>query len=582
MMSQIIAAIRSWFAPVCTRATRGVVCCGIAAGCVGLSHARVSGDEPVVASEAVGEDVLVVLPRSVLHLRVDVRHDGRTLDDARREYLDRLVETLDGDGDGTISKTESRRSPFFNDAKPVSDNPFLRRLAARRRSRPSGVSRETIENKVASVVGNPIVMRQNDSLAESDLKVFETMDVDGSGTLDPVEMRLAASRIAARDSDTDQCITFDEFVSDSPAGLMDPTMMMVDDEAPPTIRADRLTTLRTTLAARRLIDRVWQTNIRKSSSSAAGLTGDALGWSDDRVTMWDANGDGRITADEWTESLVRPTPPTPHFHVRIDLHRGAASMGVTPIKPDAWGVTAIREGQFRLRRDEPATELDVSFRDFDPVAVAVERARVTMNEIDVDLSGMIERDEIDGRFRFESYLFAAMDRDADDRVTEAEMVDYVDAYVRPAETTCRVTLYDLGRGVFGQIDHSHDGRISIRELRTVEDRLRSLGDRTGGTRPEDFGGHYRLELTRGQLMPFGEIERPEAEAPVAVLSDPVGPTWFTRMDRNSDGDLTWREFLGPRDVFDRYDADADGLIDRREAETIQQNRSAMNSNDDIR
>ena len=45
----------------------------------------------------------------------------------------------------------------------------------------------------------------------------------------------------------------------------------------------------------------------------------------------------------------------------------------------------------------------------------------------------------------------------------------------------------------------------------------------------------------------------------------VGPVWFQKMDRNHDGDVSRREFLGPRDVFDRLDRDTDGLIDADEA-----------------
>ena len=37
------------------------------------------------------------------------------------------------------------------------------------------------------------------------------------------------------------------------------------------------------------------------------------------------------------------------------------------------------------------------------------------------------------------------------------------------------------------------------------------------------------------------------------------------MDRNSDGDISRREFLGPRADFERLDGNHDGLIDAEEA-----------------
>ncbi len=51
----------------------------------------------------------------------------------------------------------------------------------------------------------------------------------------------------------------------------------------------------------------------------------------------------------------------------------------------------------------------------------------------------------------------------------------------------------------------------------------------------------------------------------AFPQPPSAPTWFLKMDRNRDGDLSPREFLGPSGVFTAYDADADGLISPAEA-----------------
>ncbi len=54
---------------------------------------------------------------------------------------------------------------------------------------------------------------------------------------------------------------------------------------------------------------------------------------------------------------------------------------------------------------------------------------------------------------------------------------------------------------------------------------------------------------------------------MAATRPPAGrrPDWFHKMDRNHDGDVSRREFLGPRDQFDRLDRDKDGLIDADEA-----------------
>ncbi len=45
------------------------------------------------------------------------------------------------------------------------------------------------------------------------------------------------------------------------------------------------------------------------------------------------------------------------------------------------------------------------------------------------------------------------------------------------------------------------------------------------------------------------------------------------MDRNGDGDISQREFLGPPELFARLDADANGLLDAREADAAERRQN---------
>ena len=55
------------------------------------------------------------------------------------------------------------------------------------------------------------------------------------------------------------------------------------------------------------------------------------------------------------------------------------------------------------------------------------------------------------------------------------------------------------------------------------------------------------------------------------VSGLTGPEWFRRMDRNQDGDVSRREFLGTVSMFAEIDQNADELIDESEASALSAN-----------
>jgi hypothetical protein len=93
---------------------------------------------------------------------------------------------------------------------------------------------------------------------------------------------------------------------------------------------------------------------------------------------------------------------------------------------------------------------------------------------------------------------------------------------------------------------------------------------TGHVTREDIPRQFDLLLTQAQPGNF------LASAPAVPNQGPAmdsrpspstrGPLWFRKMDRNGDGVVTRREFLGSREDFQRIDTNGDGMITPEEAE----------------
>lgn len=116
-----------------------------------------------------------------------------------------------------------------------------------------------------------------------------------------------------------------------------------------------------------------------------------------------------------------------------------------------------------------------------------------------------------------------------------------------------------------EVDANEDGRLTIRELSAVSKCLASFDrDQDGKIAKWEIPPTLRVSVGLGPIV-HRQLATVRNIHPVVATATLSPPEWFVRMDRNQDGDLTRREFLGGKEQFTSLDADKDELISAAEA-----------------
>jgi Ca2+-binding EF-hand superfamily protein len=546
-----------------------------------LAAAPLQEPAPAATGGAAARDLIFLAENRPIFVRLRVTCGDRQFEASWIDSVRALHASLDRNGDGKLSIKEADPTIVAALVRLATGAPPAPKLAELDVHPKDGiVSIDELADALRPVLGPFQLQAGRQAVGRRTDALFDHLDRDKDGQLTTAELSVITGSLRPLDLDDNEMISADELEPFNSRAL---SAMVIEASSerrgrftafPPVVE---LIAGESSLRPARLLLKKYD----RAKGDVPGrpdnkLSPEELAIDPDAFASADTNGDGSLDTEELRKFLARgPIDLTldvtfsPEASGKASVH--AAAGGVLPkgaqVRQLADGDVEFAIGQVRIDIRVDAGNTEEVHR------VLTQRFKAA----DANKDGYLEAKEqaaINAPQSPLAGLSEVIDRDGDGKVYLKELLAFADRQSVAARGRLIVTTDDQGRAIFGIVDLDRDRRLGARELMRAVERVTSW-DRDGDGRvsADEIPYHFQVSIARSGLSGLTG-EGMAAFAPRAMAAErgagaAVGPEWFQKMDRNHDGDVSRREFLGPREQFDRLDRDTDGLIDAEEARAAQ-------------
>lgn len=519
---------------------------------------------------AAGNSLLAQAPLSLvrtggkhpLFISLDLTIDRRPLSESRAEQFSQLFKLLDQDANSELSESEivdlvERGPPAF--PRPTDPNWWK---SSDLSPADGKLSLEEFRSLEPIILGPQVQLQFLPPRQSQIFDLLGHLDVNKDGLASFEELQVGSSLLSKYDLNEDGSIAIEELVPPGTEGI-----------SPNGSAADRIWILVTPTNLAESALRIFKEYDRLPSGTPdEKLSAEELGLTSDELKAADADRDQSLNLAEFEKFLASPPP---------DLQSTLQIRTTTFRRPRLEIETT--DPAIRLTRQDNSTltlvdGIQVEWSSRGTMITADDARRFYRQrfiQADTDKNQYLTPEEF-GTLQIPGVPFTLVDKDQDGKLFDKELLSYL--VLQIALTRGRIVLICSNdtRSLLELLDRDSDRRLSAREFREVEAGLKNEdhnGDRAISAGELSQRQTVAMEYNRSPLLEFAARAANQTMLRSSTRQTLSGPLWFQKMDRNRDGYVTRREFLGPLDIFTRLDANRDQVIEETEAESQPQTSS---------